>query len=140
MPSPKVMSGSVTTSDAISAPEPRAQPAEERRASGRRARSRDRLLDRATRPYPPNVKLTGIDNVENLLLFVDDDLRETALAITRIEGYLTRTLGVLESSDLQRDQLRALATDRQVLDHLDLLNETLESLRRRLAKLASIMR
>lgn len=97
-------------------------------------------MDRATRAYPGNAALTGIDNVENLLLFVDDDLRETALAITRIESYLVRTLGVLESRQLRREQVMALANDAGVLDHLDLLNETIESLRRRLAKLCAAMR
>ena len=114
--------------------------ASERRASGRRARARDRLMDRATLSYSPNNALRGVDNIGNLMLFVDDDLRETALAITRIEAYLTRTLSALESPDLRRQDLQALAADADVLDHLDGLNETLESLRRRLAKLAAEMR
>jgi hypothetical protein len=112
----------------------------ERRRSGYRARRRDRLMDRATRSYPSSPGLRGVDNVENLLLFVDDDLRETALAITRIETYLVRTLGVLESTAPRRDQVLALANDVAVLEHLDMLNETMESLRRRLAKLCAAMR
>jgi hypothetical protein len=112
----------------------------ERRRSGQRARRRDRLMDRATGSYPQSAGLRGIDNVENLLLFVDDDLRETALAITRIESYLLRTLGLLETRDLRRDQVLALANDVGVLEHLDMLNETIESLRRRLAKLCAAMR
>lgn len=112
----------------------------ERRGSGRRARARDRLFDRATHAYPPNAALRGVNNIGNLMLFVDDDLRETALAITRIEGYLTRTLGALESPDLRRKDVQTLAADMDVLDHLDQLNETLESLRRRLAKLAGEMK
>jgi len=111
-----------------------------RRASGRRARARDRLMDRATQPYTPNQALRGVNNIGNLLLFVDDDLRETALAITRIEGYLTRTLAALESPDLCRQDMQALASDMDVLDHLDQLNETLESLRRRLARVAGEMK
>ena len=97
-------------------------------------------MDRATLSYSPNNALRGVDNIGNLMLFVDDDLRETALAITRIEAYLTRTLSALESPDLRRQDLQALAADADVLDHLDGLNETLESLRRRLAKLAAEMR
>ena len=112
----------------------------ERRASGRRARARDRLMDRASQPHVPNAKLVGVENVENLLLFVDDDLRETALAIHKIEGFLLRTLGLLEATDLRREDVRAVASDTSVLDHVDLLNETLESLRRRLARLAARMR
>jgi hypothetical protein len=115
-------------------------PADERRRSGRRARALDRLMDRASQPYPPNLALEKVHNVENLLLFVDDDLRETALALSRIEAYLTRTLGVLESRELRREHVRAVAQDGQVLEQVDLLSETLESLRRRLAKLASTMR
>lgn len=124
---------SVPASDA-----PREQ-GKERRRSGRRARARDRLLDRATQPYVPNAALAGVPNVENLLLFVDDDLRETALAITRIEAFLGRTLATLETTQLEREHVQALARDVAVLEHLDMLSETLESLRRRLAKLASAM-
>lgn len=112
----------------------------ERRASGRRARARDRLMDRATQPQAPNARLVGVENVENLLLFVDDDLRETALAIHRIEAFLLRTLGLLEAEDLRRQDVIEVASDTSVLDHVDQLNETLESLRRRLARLAARMR
>lgn len=112
----------------------------ERRASGRRARARDRLMDRATQPHAPNARLLGVENVENLLLFVDDDLRETALAIHKIEEFLLRTLGLLEAEDLRREDVHEVASDTSVLDHVDQLNETLESLRRRLARLAARMR
>lgn len=118
---------------------PTAEPSE-RRSSGRRARLRDRLMDRATQAYAPNAALRGVGNIGNLMLFVDDDLRETALAMTRIEGYLTRTLDALESQGLRRQDVQALASDVDVLDHLDQLNETLESLRRRLAKMAGEMK
>ena len=97
-------------------------------------------MDRATRPYAPNVALAAVKNIENLLLFVDDDLRETGLALKRIEGYLTRTLSTLESPTVRREQVHELASEQQVLDHVDLLTETLEQLRRRLAKLASNMK
>lgn len=97
-------------------------------------------MDRATRPYPQNAALVGVENVENLLLFVDDDLRETALAIHHIEHFLVRTLGLLEAPALQREDVCAVASDTTVLDHLDMLNETLESLRRRLAKLSARMK
>jgi hypothetical protein len=112
----------------------------ERRGSGRRARARDRLMDRATQPHAPNPRLMGVENVENLLLFVDDDLRETALAIHHIEEFLLRTLGLLETRDLRREHVREVAGDTSVLDHVDQLNETLESLRRRLARLAARMK
>mgnify|MGYP007032564951 FL=1 len=131
---------STSEQDALGVTEPEAESGLERRRSGHRARARDRLMDRATHSQPNNAALRGIDNVENLLLFVDDDLRETALAITRIESYLMRTLGLLECDALEREQVMAVARDVSVLDHLDLLNETIESLRRRLAKLCAAMR
>ncbi len=74
------------------------------------------------------------------MLFVDDDLRETALAIGRIESYLVRTLQTLERRDVRRVDVLAIAGDTSVLDHLDALNETVESLRCRLGRLASRMR
>lgn len=109
----------------------------DRRESGRRARARDRLMDRATRPYPKTEVLTQADRVGNLLLFIDDDLRETALAMERIESYLVSALAMLEKDRLTREQVHDLATDTTVLEHVDMLNETLESLRRRMARLAS---
>ncbi len=109
----------------------------ERRASGLRRRARDRLMDRATRAYPKNQALDGVRDLETLMLFIDDDLRETGLALARIEQFLVRTLGVLERPDVTRRDVHALAADQEVLDHLDVLNETLESLRRRLARLAA---
>ncbi|MCA9712459.1 MAG: hypothetical protein KDK70_41910 [Myxococcales bacterium] len=92
------------------------------------------------RSYPQNAALLGVSNVENLLLFVDDDLRETALAIHHIEQFLVRTLGLLETPDLRREDVQAVAADTSVLDHVDMLNETLESLRRRLARLSARMK
>ncbi|RMG97578.1 MAG: hypothetical protein D6705_08455 [Deltaproteobacteria bacterium] len=76
-------------------------------------------------------------DLETLMLFIDDDLRETGLALARVEQYLVRTLGVLERPDVRRRDVHALAADQEVLDHLDVLNETLESLRRRMARLAA---
>ncbi|MCX4243539.1 hypothetical protein [Paraliomyxa miuraensis] len=114
--------------------------APERRGSGRRARARDRLMDRANELHAPHPRLRGVANVENLLMFVDDDLRETALAIHRIEQFLLRTLGLLEAQDLRREHVLEVAGDTSVLDHVDQLNETLESLRRRLARLAARMK
>ncbi len=109
----------------------------DRRRSGLRRRARDRIMDRATRAYPKNEALEGVRDLETLMLFIDDDLRETGLALARIEQYLVRTLGVLEQPQVTRREVHALAADQAVLDHLDMLNETLESLRRRMARLAA---
>ncbi len=111
----------------------------ERRVSGRRARARDRLMDRANQPYKPNPGLARLERVENLLLFIDDDLRESALSMERIERYLVATLDMLEGDELDRTQVEALATNEDVLDQIDLLNEALESLRRRVARLARML-
>jgi hypothetical protein len=108
-----------------------------RRGSGRRARARDRLMDRASQPYQPSPALAQVKQVENLLLFIDDDLRETALSMERIERYLLSTLDMLEGDVLVRAQIEQLATDAEVLEQIDLLNENLESLRRRVARLAA---
>jgi hypothetical protein len=109
----------------------------DRRGSGRRARARDRLMDRASQPYVPSPALAQVKHVENLLLFIDDDLRETALSMERIERYLLSTLDMLEGDVLVREQVEALATDEEVLEQIDALNENLESLRRRVARLAA---
>ncbi len=111
-----------------------------RRQSGGRARARDRLMDRATRSYPVSETLSHARGVENLVLFIDDDLRETGLALGSVENYLVGILKLLESPRMSREEVHALAADTQVLDHVDMLTETLETLRRRLAKLAASLR
>ena len=112
----------------------------ERRESGSRARVQDRLMDRATRMYSRSEAFEGVLNVENLLLFIDDDLRETALSMQRIEKYLASTLNLLENEKVGRAEVYAHAADAEILDQVDLLSETLESLRRRMARLASNLR
>ncbi len=97
-------------------------------------------MDRATRSYPESEALSRVRGVENLMLFIDDDLRETALALGNVENYLVGILGLLESPRLAREEVHALAADTQVLDHVDMLVETLETLRRRLAKLSASLR
>lgn len=111
----------------------------DRRISGRRARARDRLMDRASKPYTPNPALAQVERVENLLLFIDDDLRESALSMERIERYLVSTLDMLEGDHLDRAEIEGLANNEDVLDQIDLLNESLESLRRRVARLARML-
>lgn len=113
---------------------------DERRVSGRRNRRIDRLMDRATREYPKGEAFHRVNDIQNLMLFIDDDMRETALAMSRIENYLCDTLSLLEAPNVTREQVQELATDKSVLDHVDMLNETLESLRRRMARLAGRLR
>ena len=62
---------------------------------------RDRLVDRDGTENP---RLRRYE-LCNLMLFVDDDLRETALAIGGIEGFLTAALALLEKEDLDAAEL-----------------------------------
>lgn len=96
-------------------------------------------MDRATRDYPETDVFRGVRNAENLLLFIDDDLRESALSMERIERYLVATLDLLEGDRLDRSEVEALAGNEDVLDQIDALNESLESLRRRVARLARLL-
>ena len=112
----------------------------DRRQSGARVRARDRLMDRMLRPAQATDPLSRVRGVENLMLFIDDDLRETAMALGNVEGYLLEILKLLEAPRLAREEVHALAADTQVLDHVDMLVETLETLRRRLAKLSASLR
>lgn len=112
----------------------------ERRRSGGRLRARDRLMDRAVHAYPEGDALRGVRGVENLVLFIDDDLRETGMALSHVEAYLVEILRMLEGPRLRREDVHALASDTRVLDHIDMLVENLETLRRRMTKLATSLR
>ena len=83
------------------------------------------------------VRLSGRDATGVLAQGVAIDLRETALSMERIERYLLSTLDMLEGDVLVRAEIEQLATDAEVLEQIDLLNENLECLRRRVARLAA---
>lgn len=133
------LSTSATPAQGLEDMDRTAEQGSDRRISGRRARARDRLMDRASQPYAPNPALARLEHVENLLLFIDDDLRESALSMERIERYLVATLDLLEGDQLERSEVEALAGNEDVLDQIDALNESLESLRRRVARLARLL-
>ena len=97
---------------------------------------RDRLVDREGTQNP---RLRRYE-LANLMLFVDDDLRETALAIGGIEGFLTAALALLEKEDLDADELSSLAGDEEILERLDYLGETVASLRRRMGLIADSLK
>jgi hypothetical protein len=107
----------------------------ERRASPRR-RLRDRLPDRET----TNPALAGKFELQNLLLFLDDDVRESAKALGRVERYLGRALALLDAENVSADQLDALADEQEIFDDLHTLVDTLGSLRKRMGKVASSIR
>lgn len=123
----------------ISSPSP-AEGGAERRQSGTRARARDRLMDRATRPTPESDALSHVRGLQNLVLFIDDDLRETGMSLAKVEGYLVEILKLIERPRISREDVHALAADTQVLEHVDTLVESLETLRGRLGKLAASLR
>ena len=107
----------------------------ERRSSPRR-RSRDRLPDRET----TNPALSQRFELRTLLLFLDDDVRESSKALARVEQYLQRSLALLDATDVSAAELDALADEQAIFDDLHVLVDTLGSLRARMGKVASTLR
>lgn len=107
----------------------------ERRSTPRR-RTRDRLPQRET----TNPALSQRFELKNLLLFLDDDVRESAKALGRVEEYLGRALALLDKSDVGADELEALSDEQAIFDDLHTLVDTLGSLRARMGKVASTLR
>jgi len=96
-----------------------------RTGAGRRVR--DRILGGQAAPSPT---LQGRYDLRNLILFLGDDLRESALAVGGIEAFLLEAQRVLEKPDLTRAELERLLADDEVLSRIDLLADALGSLRR----------
>src|SRR6185437_6419091 len=107
----------------------------ERRSTPRR-RIRDRLPQRET----TNPALSKRFELKNLLLFLDDDVRESAKALGRVEEYLGRALALLDKGDVGADELEALSDEQAIFDDLHTLVDTLGSLRARMGKVASTLR
>jgi hypothetical protein len=97
----------------------------ERTGVGRRAR--DRILAGST---APSRALTARRELENLVLFLGDDLRESAMAVGGIEAFLLRAQQILEKPELTPEELRALVEDDAVVERMDLLWDALSSLRK----------
>jgi hypothetical protein len=97
----------------------------ERTGLGRRAR--DRVIAAAS-PQSPVIR--GRAELANLILFLGDDLRESALAVGGIEAFLVKAQRALERPELVPDELAALVDDRDVLERFELLADALGSLRR----------
>ena len=97
---------------------------------------RDRLPERET----TNPTLAAKSELKNLLLFLDDDVRESGKALVRVEKYLGRTLALLDTESVSSDQLEELAKEQQIFDDLHTLVDTLASLRARMGKVASSLR
>jgi hypothetical protein len=71
---------------------------------------------------------------------VDDDLRQTARALGSVDAFLAEAADLLERQGVTGDDLARLATDGDVLDCLDELQENVAGLRRKLLALASQLR
>jgi hypothetical protein len=65
-----------------------------------------------------------------MILFLADDLRESALAMGGIEAFVMRAQRILEKPDLATSDLRVLVDDHEVLERMDLLWDALSSLRK----------
>jgi len=102
----------------------------ERTGVGRRAR--DRLLAGATQTSPT---LTDRRELDNLVLFLSDDLGGGALAMGGIEAFVLRAQQVLENPELTAEDLRALVEDAGVAERLDLLGDALASLKRSMGQI-----
>ena len=96
-----------------------------RTGAGRRAR--DRILSGQTQPSPT---LRDRHELKNLILFLGDDLRESALAVGSIEAFLLRAQQLLERPDISPSELKSLVDDDSVIERFDLLWDALSSLRR----------
>jgi hypothetical protein len=99
-------------------------------------RARDKLINRAG---THNSTLDGHRRLQNHVLLIDDDLRETAHALGGIEDFLVRALHVLDQENLESDQVQALATDTAVQREMEYLGDTLSSLKRRLHIIATTL-
>ncbi|MGZ3426547.1 MAG: hypothetical protein ACXVCV_07855 [Polyangia bacterium] len=107
----------------------------ERRSTPRR-RTRDRMPERET----TNPALSQRFELRNLLLFLDDDVRESAKALSRVERYLGRALALLDDDEVTAAQLDALSDEQAIFDDLHTLVDTLGSLRSHMGKVASTLR
>ncbi|MFH0901737.1 MAG: hypothetical protein V2A73_14000 [Pseudomonadota bacterium] len=97
----------------------------ERTGYGRRAR--DRILSEQAALSPT---IAHRFELANMLLFLGDDLRESALALGGIEAFLLEAQRILEKPDLTEEDLQKLLEHDDVLDRIDLLEDALSSLRR----------
>ena len=101
-----------------------------------RRRLRDRLVERdGTR----NPRLVERYELTNQLLLVDDDLRETALALVDCEKFLGDALALLDSDQVSAERLMQLAKRDDTLASLDHLADSLMQLRRRLGFIAHVL-
>ena len=104
--------------------------------NAKKRRARDRLTDEER---TLSQRLTSNRRLKNHALLVDDDLRETAQALSGIEGFLIKALDALDREDLYAAEVEELATDRSVHREMEYLEDTLGSLKRRLQVIATTL-
>lgn len=107
---------------------------ERRRTPRRRLRDRIASLDRTT-----NQALRRPE-IANLVMIVEDDLRQTALALGAVEQYLGKAHGLLEQPDVTAQALVDMARDPDVVTRIDDLSENLANLRRTMHRIAAAMK
>jgi hypothetical protein len=108
---------------------------ERRRTPRRRLRDRIASLDRTHNPT-----LAARRQLADLVLLVEDDLRQTALALGGVERFLVRSLELLEKAGVTAAELGDHADDDQVLRQLDELSQNVANLRRRMSLVASSLK
>lgn len=109
--------------------------ADRRRTPRRRLRDRIASLDATDNPA-----LRSQYDLRNLMLLVDDDLRQTALALGAVESYLARTAALLENPEVTGGELAEAADDEEVLDRIEDLSENLDNLRHRMGSIAASLK
>ena len=73
-------------------------------------------------------------------MIVEDDLRQTALALGAVEQYLGQAHGLLERPDVTPPELAEMARDPDVIARVDDLAENLANLRRTMSRMAAAMK
>jgi hypothetical protein len=105
-----------------------------RLAPRRRLRDRIASLDRTDNPALQRQELA------NLVLLVEDDLRETALALGQVEQFLAGAMTLLEAPELDAAGIAAVAADSKVSWRLDALADNITNLRHRMGTIAAELR
>ena len=106
----------------------------ERTGVGRRAR--DRIL--AGHSFA-GAAIKERYELRNLLLFLDDDLRESALAVGGIESFLLRAQTLLERPDLTPAELEQLVGSEDIAERMELLWDAISSLRQSMERIRDSM-
>ena len=101
----------------------------DRPRTGQGRRARDRLLGGEIPAPPRGAGGRERAELENLLLFASDDLRESALAVGGIEAFLVRARHLLDNVDDSADEIaELLQTDLE--ERVQALDDALSALRR----------